>query len=79
MSLHYAKLSTSPRLQSVLEYLDQCGTMGATTRSIIQHCEVCAVSSIIAELRANGLQIQCEDLGLNMNRQRVFKYQLLAF
>ena len=31
-----------------------------TTRDLIRKANVCAVNSCIAELRANGIQIECE-------------------
>ena len=49
----------SRRLASVLEFLKKRGAEGATTREIIEVCEVCAVNSIVAELRACGHAISC--------------------
>lgn len=66
--MHNAKLSTSKRLQRVLSAL-QKGPR--TTRQLIEEAHVCAVNSIIAELRANGYTIACKPL-----RKGVFLYEL---
>lgn len=69
MSLHFAKLDNSARLQRVLTILldHKCHT----TRDIVKKADVCAVNSIISELRANGYDIGCQCIG----RGR-YKYQL---
>lgn len=56
-----AKLETSQRLQKV----DALLADGAehSTIEIIQQCGVCAVNSIIGELRENGRQINGRWLG----------------
>lgn len=61
MSLHAARLEFSPRLQRVADLLAD----GAehTTMDIIQAAGVCAVNSIVAELRSNGLHILCRRCG----------------
>ncbi|MEO1752040.1 hypothetical protein [Thiofaba sp. EF100] len=51
-----AKLETSSRLQRVLALLRQGGWY--TTMEIVQGAKVCAVNSIIAELRANGVPVR---------------------
>ena len=64
MPLHAAKVSKSPRLQRVLDYLkwmaQPSGFGWATTRAIIDRANVCAVNSCVAELRANGYDIECK-------------------
>lgn len=55
--MHAAKIDESPRLQKVRDFLRRNGS--ATTLEIIQGCNVCAVNSIIAELRANGFSVSC--------------------
>jgi hypothetical protein len=52
-----ANLQTSDRLQRVDSLLADC--MPRTTMQIVQGANVCAVNSIIAELRANGRKINC--------------------
>lgn len=56
--MHSARLSKSPRLQRVFKVL--LGGKQYTTRDIIRRASVCAVNSIIAELRTNGININCE-------------------
>ena len=56
-----AKLTQSDRLQRVLSVL--MDYRRHTTRDIIKKAHVCAVNSIISELRANGVRIICERKG----------------
>ena len=57
MSMHAARIEDSPRLQRVAALLAD----GAehSTLDIVAGAGVCAVNSIVAELRENGLQIAC--------------------
>jgi hypothetical protein len=57
MSTHAARISSSDRLQRVDALL--ADGREYSTLEIIQACEVCAVNSIIDELRANGRVIAC--------------------
>lgn len=57
MTMHAAKIDDSPRLQKVRDFLRRKGS--ATTREISNACDVYAVNSIIAELRANGFAVAC--------------------
>jgi len=59
--MHYAKLRNSRRLQRVLALLSD--GREHSTRDIIMRAQVCAVNSIIAELRANGLPVTCRVCG----------------
>lgn len=43
-----------------------------TTRQIIREAGVCAVNSIVAELRANGIVITCRNI-----RRGIFRYTLI--
>ena len=61
MALKAAHLATSPRLQRVADLLAD-GREHATME-IVQAAQVCAVNSIVAELRANGLEILCRRCG----------------
>ena len=56
--MHSAKIENSVRLQRVLKVLKDKARH--TTRDIIRKAKVCAVNSIISELRDNGLKIECE-------------------
>lgn len=67
--MHYARIESSPRLQRVLAFLSDGGAK--TTREIVLGADVCAVNSIIAELRANGFDIKCRHI-----RKGLFEYEL---
>ncbi|MGI9136144.1 MAG: helix-turn-helix domain-containing protein [Candidatus Nanopelagicales bacterium] len=56
--MNAATLDTSDRLQRVYKLLSKGGEY--TTLEIIQKAGVCAVNSIISELRANGFEINCQ-------------------
>ncbi len=55
--MHAARLATSPRLRRVLAVL--ADGQPHTTRAIMRAAHVCAVNSCVAELRANGAEIDC--------------------
>ena len=55
--MHSARLEKSKRLQRVDALL--LSGYSYTTREIIESARVCAVNSIISELRANGREIVC--------------------
>lgn len=60
MSIHYADIKNSPRLQRLLQCLEsQPKESGGwvTTMSIIEQAKVCAVNSAISELRRNGFTV----------------------
>lgn len=59
--MHAADLTKSKRLQRVADLL--ADGHEHTTLEIVQAAQVCAVNSIVAELRANGLQILCRRVG----------------
>jgi biotin operon repressor len=56
--MNAATLDTSDRLQRVYKLLSKGGEY--TTLDIIQKAGVCAVNSIISELRQNGYEIDCQ-------------------
>jgi hypothetical protein len=60
---HAALLENSPRLQKVAGFLGGGGTY--TTLEIQLACQVCAVGSIVSELRdtRNGFDIVCKQIG----------------
>lgn len=70
--MHAARIEDSPRLQKVLEFLRH--KRAATTFEIIQGCNVCAVNSIIAELRANGYNVTCSAVP---KQRGVYRYELI--
>ena len=57
MTMHAARLDVSPRLQRVHALLE--GGEERSTMEIVQAAGVCAVNSIVAELRAQGAEIAC--------------------
>jgi hypothetical protein len=56
--MHYAKLEKSKRLQCVLAALKRRKRL--STMQIIERANVCAVNSIISEIRRNGYVITCK-------------------
>ncbi len=74
--IHYANLAKSKRLQAVLALLVETWSAGATTRQIIDATGVCAVNSIISELRKQGRPITCKFEGRTPEGNSVFRYRL---
>lgn len=56
--MNYAKLENSIRLQKVIKVLKD--KKWHSTMNIIRQANVCAVNSIITELRFNGFDIKCK-------------------
>ena len=72
--MHYARLHTSPRLRRALMVLQQAqGEM--TTYELSRAADICAVNSVIAELRENGAEITCRQAV--KDGQRRFYYRLM--
>ena len=71
--MNYANIATSPRLQRVLEALSD--GVEHSTLDLVREAEVCAVNSCIAELRANGADINCRQIR-NSGGQRLWMYKL---
>ena len=59
--MNAASIENSDRLNRVLDLLSQGGEF--TTLDIIKEANVCAVNSIVAELRQNGFNINCQRRG----------------
>jgi len=59
--MNAANIEKSARLGRVLDLLSQGGEF--TTLDIIKQAGVCAVNSIVAELRCNGFEINCQRRG----------------
>lgn len=72
--IHAARLSSSPRLQRVYRLLE--GGDEHSTLDIVQKARVCAVNSIISELRLNGCTIGCR-MEVDGEGKRVWFYRLL--
>ena len=73
MSLHAARLDRSPRLQRTLAALRD--GEWHSTRDILRDAHICAVNSCIAELRANGYVITCQQR-IGSDGRRLFFYRL---
>ena len=71
--MHAANLSSSPRLRRVLEVLGD--GRDHSTLDLISAAQVCAVNSIIAELRANGVAIDCRR-DITADGTRIWFYRL---
>lgn len=61
--MNYANIEKSDRLQRVADVLAYGGEY--STLEIIKQANVCAVNSIISELRHNGFNISCQRRGSN--------------
>lgn len=59
--MHAANIEKSERLGRVLDLLSKGGEF--STLDIIRQANVCAVNSIVAELRQNGFDIDCQRKG----------------
>ena len=59
--MNAASIEKSARLGRVLDLLLQGGEY--STLDIIKQANVCAVNSIVAELRQNGIDINCQRRG----------------
>lgn len=66
--MHNAKLEKSARLQRVLGLLRNGPK---TTMEIQRRANVCAVGTIISEIRANSIPVKCECI-----RKGVYQYSL---
>jgi hypothetical protein len=73
--MRYAHLRTSPRLQRALAAL-RAHPGGLTTREWIQEADICACNSIAAELKANGIPVECRYEGRSHGGASVFRYVL---
>lgn len=75
--MNAASLHRSGRLQRVKAFLESRRERGATTREIIAEANVCAVNSVVSELRSNGVQIDCKNEGLNDQGAAIFRYKII--
>lgn len=58
--MNHADLATSPRLQRALAVLRARRGRWTSTRTLLREANICAVNSVVAELRENGVRIECE-------------------
>lgn len=75
MSINAASLGRSPRLQRALRALQDHGEL--STMELVAYAQICAVNSVIAELRANGCRITCRQ-EFDPRTGRRFFYRLIA-
>ncbi len=73
--MHAANIKNSPRLRRVRDLLK--GGNEHSTQEIIQRAHVCAVNSIIAELRSNGFSIACRQ-ATSSDGVRIWLYRMEA-
>ena len=73
--MHHAHLSRSDRLQAVYRLLSD----GAehSTYELSRLADVCAVNSIVSELRANGVAIECRQ-SVAPHGERIWLYRLVS-
>lgn len=71
--MHAAKLETSPRLRRALTVLEGRRGEWIGTRTLIREARICAVNSVIAELRVNGCVIECEQRKHGKERRWVYR------
>lgn len=67
---HSARIGSSERLMKVFAYLSD--GMPHTTRDILRACDVCAVNTIVSELRDNGYVIDCKPV---KGKKSVYEYR----
>lgn len=67
--MHYANIENSPRLKRFIGFLDD--GQWRTTREIVMGAEVMAVNSCAAEVRMNGIAVECECIGKGRYRYRL--------
>lgn len=73
--IHYAKLSSSKRLQKLHRLLSTGGEY--TTHEISRLAGIQAVSAAITELRRNGISINCRFISHDaVSDSRTYGYQL---
>lgn len=73
--LHAARLSSSPRLQRLLEVLE-AHPGGISTLQIVLLTNSCAVHSDVSELRDNKIDVRHWYAGKTANGRRVSMYRL---
>ena len=76
MSIHFAKLENSERLQRIYRLLQEVGPRGATSREIDLVCDTVCAHTGIAELRANRKKIATRMERETRTGRRVFRYIL---
>ena len=75
LMIRHAKLSSSKRLQRVCELLSDA--QEHSTLEICIRAGVCAVNSIVAELRAQGADIRCRQVRSKETGERIWVYRMV--
>ena len=73
--MNSARIATSPRLQRVHALL--ADGEPRSTMEIVARARVCAVNSIVAELRDQGARIECRQV-TGRGGERIWMYRMLA-
>ena len=73
--MHAAKLHSSDRLKRTLAALTAAGAEGLTTDGVRRVTGSVCVHSNVAELRANGIIVECRFVGVQ-DGSRVYRYTL---
>lgn len=73
--MNYGRLATSPRLQRALRAL-QRAEGEISTMELARRARICAVNSVVAELRRNGAKINCRQV--TEGKKRRWFYTLIA-
>ena len=74
--INHARLSTSKRLQRVHKLLSDGGEH--STLEICIRASVCAVNSIVAELRAQGADIRCRQIRSPETGEQLWVYRMVS-
>lgn len=72
--MNAARLSSSARLRRALTALEAMPEL--TTLELIRAANICAVNAVVAELRENGCEIECEQRTDTDGRRR-WVYRLI--
>jgi len=79
MSIHYARIENSPRLQRLLQCLEaqpKSSDGWITTWNISQQAHICAVNSAVCELRLNGYAV---DSRKSKTEENAWEYRITGW
>jgi hypothetical protein len=76
-SFHNASLD-SPRIQKLVAFLKERGSMGATSIEISDHCCTPRSASDVSEARACGLDIVASYEGKSDTGRKIYRYRLCS-
>ena len=71
-------MALTPRLKKLYDYLTKSGFTGATTLEIQNACTTCAPGSDAADLRKQGIPVQCSYQGRSSEGRKIYRYWLEA-